>query len=158
MENPNNTALAVKDQNFLGEVNPLNESQVAAFATAKTLPFDMAANYWTPTAPGESKRLIFQGIATEQAPDFADASKMVDLEVARFVEVYVDDKTGEIKQQMVRTASKMILSFLKTFNGGVPRHACLQVEYKGKAKGKKYQYDNWAFYPVIQELQNVEAN
>lgn len=153
--NANEAAVATRDQ-FLSEVNPLDSMQVAAIANGEVLPFDMAANYWSPTEKGEKKRLIFQKIVTEPCPSFTDPTVMVDLEVAHFVEVVLDKETGEVTQNMVRTASKMIVSFLKTFNGGVPKHAAMLIEYKGREKGKRYMYDNWAIRPIIQNVQIVE--
>lgn len=158
MENPNETtAVAVKDQ-FLTEVNPLNESQVAAIATAQVLNFDMASYYWEPTVVGESKRLIFQEIRNEMLPSFTRLGEFDPVDVAYFVEVYIDQDTAEIKQRMIRTASTKILNFLKKTNGGVPRHACIHIEFKGEKQGKKFRFDDFAIYPVIQKLNTVEAN
>lgn len=155
--NANEAAVATRET-FFNEVNPLNQTQVAAAATGKVLKFDMSANYWTPLQIGERKRLIFQETNIEPAPDFNDPAKMVDLRVAKFVEVYVDEKTGEIRQQMVRTAATKILSFIDSFN--LPKHACLEIEYKGKMKSKKAarMYDDFAFYPVMQDIDQPFEN
>ena len=152
MENQNQ--ITKSEQMFAG-INPLNRGQVELAATGLALNFDISANYWTPMQIGEKKRLIYQETATEQAPDFNDPTKLVELRVAKFVEVYIN-QDGEICQQMIRTAATKILSFIDSFD--LPKHACLEIVYKGKMKSKKAarMYDDFAFYPVVINV-NQEA-
>lgn len=151
MDKSNVNQIAKKGEFAFAEINPLDESQVLAAVSGKALKMDMSEQYWTPLNPGETKRLIFQELRTESMPDFKDKDVLVDLQVAVFVEVCRDPKTGNITQQMVKTASTKIVNFVTSKN--LPRHACMEVEYKGKAKAKTGNlYDNFAFYLVIQDI------
>lgn len=137
-------------------INPMNENAVMAAINGKTLKMDVSEIYWSPATIGEQKRLIFQELRNEQMPDFKEKDVLVDLQVAVFVEVKKDDKTGEITQQMIKTASTKIVNFCTS--KGLPRHACLDVMYKGKAKAKSGNlYDDFAFYLVIQDLPEADT-
>lgn len=151
MDKSNQNQIAKSGEFTFAEINPLDESQVLAAVSGKALKMDMSETYWTPLAIGETKRLIFQELRTETMPDFKEKDVLVDLTVAVFVEVCRDQKTGQITQQMVKTASTKIVNFVTSKN--LPRHACMEVEYKGKAKSKGGNiYDNFAFYLVIQDI------
>lgn len=117
--------------------------------TADCLDFDVKGDYWSPTRPGEQKRMIFQQIKTEQVPDIfgTDKESMVEREAAYFVEVYLED--GEVKQRMIRTMATVLIAYLKKNN--VPKHAAMTVEYKGKMKGRQFSFDDFSIKLLIQK-------
>ncbi len=126
-----------------------NPEALAALVTAPELEFDMKGEYWSPEKDGERKRLVFQHIVEKEPnPNKYGDGEIVYLDVAYFVEVYQED--GEPKQRMLRSASTVLVSFLKKNN--VPKHAAIDVVYKGKKKGDKYMYDDFAIIPVVVDL------
>lgn len=126
----------------------VNKEELSQIANADNLDFDMKGEYWTPQAIGERKRMVFQHLVKGEmiANKYgANPDEMVPVDTAYFIEVY---KEGDkVKQQMIRSCATVIVSFLE--RNRVPKHAILDIEYKGKKRGEKFQFDDFKFIPVI---------
>lgn len=129
----------------------LNIDELEKIASAPSLDFDMKGEYWTPVQPGERKRLIFQYLVKDElVPNKygSDPSEVIPIDTAYFVESY--NENGIHKQRMIRSCATVIVSFI--IRNRVPRHAVMDIQYKGKKKGSTFFYDDFAFIPVIVNL------
>ena len=130
-----------------GNGKGLDKAQLEALADAEALDFDMKGDYWTPEQIGDRKRVVFQHLVKGemiQNKFGADPDEKVPVDTAYFVEIY---KEGEqLKQRMLRSCATVIVSFIE--RNSVPKHAVLDIEYKGKKKGEKFMFDDFKFIPV----------
>jgi len=143
--NPGETRLpfAIAGDNGTG----LSKEHLEKIAQADSLDFDMKGDYWSPEKPGERKRLVFQHLVKGElvANKFgANPDELIPVDTAYFVELYQENNT--FKQRMLRTCATVICSFLE--RNSVPKHAVLDIEYKGKKKGERYFFDDFKFIPV----------
>lgn len=125
----------------------LNQAQLEKIFTAQSLDFDMKGEYWSPEKPGERKRVVFQYMVKgELVPNKygANPDEKVPVDTAYFVELFQED--GVFKQRMLRSCATVVVSFIE--RNRVPKHAILDLEFKGKKKGEKFMYDDFAFIPV----------
>lgn len=123
------------------------QEQIERIMKSQKLDFDMKGDYWSPEKPGERKRLVFQYLVKgELIPNKygADPDERIPVDTAYFVELY--EENGAYKQRMLRSCAVVVVSFLERNN--VPKHAVLDVEYKGKKKGERYNFDDFKFIPV----------
>lgn len=130
-----------------GNGSGLSPEHLQKIAQADSLDFDMKGDYWTPEKPGERKRLVFQHLVKGEmvANKFgANPDEMIPVDTAYFVELYLENNA--FKQRMLRTCATVICSFLERYS--VPKHAVLDIEYKGKKKGERYFFDDFKFIPV----------
>jgi hypothetical protein len=110
------------------------------------VPLDLASEYWTPEATGETKRLIFSHFSTSLVPDKYGPSKglngeMVELETANFFE-----KAGD-EVKAVRQSSKVLLGTLKGHN--IQRGTLLEIVFVGKKRlNNGNTGDSWAVFPL----------
>ncbi|WP_448529186.1 hypothetical protein [Raineya sp.] len=114
--------------------------------SAEVIDVDLASDYWTPTAPLESKKLIFMGIQERLVDDIASPGTQKLLPTAFFVE-----KTKQGDKETLRrvcNASKKLLGVIADANiqAGTP----LLVTYLGKVKNKTNQFssDSWSVKPI----------
>jgi hypothetical protein len=123
------------------------QEQIERIMKSQKLDFDMKGDYWSPEMPGERKRLVFQYLVKgELIPNKygADPDERIPVDTAYFVELY--EENGAYKQRMLRSCAVVVVSFIERNN--VPKHAVLDVEYKGKKKGERYNFDDFKFIPV----------
>lgn len=74
----------------------------------------------------------------------ADPDELIPVDTAYFVELYAEKE--QVKQRMLRSCATVIVSFLE--RNRVPKHAVIDIEYKGKKKGAQYSFDDFKFIPV----------
>lgn len=126
----------------------LNPAQLEKIFLAESLDFDLKGDYWSPEKPGERKRLVFQNLVKgELVPNKygANPDERIPVDTAYFVELYQEE--GVFKQRMLRSCATVLVSFLE--RNRVPRHAVLDIEFKGKKKGERYFFDDFKFIPVV---------
>jgi len=149
-----NRTIAVADEKRIPlatfDINNASDAMLEAISNAPQMNFNTKAEYWTPENKGERKRLIFQFIAEKEKTKntMSEDPEYVFLDVAYFVELKKDEKTGKMHQQMLKNASTVMVSYLQ--NNYIPKHAILDVEYQGKKRSKKggFSFDDFAFIPV----------
>ncbi|QJB39750.1 hypothetical protein HF324_18550 [Chitinophaga oryzae] len=111
--------------------------------TARAMPFDLMADYWTPEEEGEEKRIVFYCLKTRPVQDMNDTTIIMDLLCAFFWE----KTAGGIRS--ISNGSKRLVGALKENNvqSGTP----LLVTYLGKKKNKNnnYQSDLWSVKPLL---------
>jgi hypothetical protein len=54
---------------------------------------------------------------------------------------------------MVRSFATVVVSFLE--RNRVPKHAVLDIEYKGKKKGTTFMFDDFKFIPVPVKFEEI---
>lgn len=120
-----------------------NASVFEALKTAEVLPLNIVSEYWQPIDKGEMKRLIFNGVHTEQVMD-TRSGEMVDLSVAYFIE-----PTADGQGKVLRNASKLLVGAFEGKPWFVEGESMFQITYLGKKKFSSGNVgDNWS----IQEL------
>lgn len=114
---------------------------------AAVLPLDLSSEYWTPLNAGEAKRLLFVKIEDTQVQDINDASVVLNLPCAFFLEKSSDG----VKQ--IRNGSKRLIAALENLSGGTP----LLVTYRGKIRNKtnSFSSDNWSVKPLMLQIQSA---
>lgn len=88
---------------------------------------DLSQEYWTPTAEGEKRRMVFAGIHVREVPD-QKTQKPVSLQCAVFL---MPGKTAEDHKTVVNGSKRLVAVFE---NGDVKEGTPVQVTYKGKKK------------------------
>lgn len=116
---------------------------------SKELPFDLMADYWTPEAKNESKRLFFDKIALRLVKDM-NTDATIELECAFFLEQTVENGKKQVKT--VSNGSKRLVGALQANN--IQKGTPLLVTYKGKKKNasNNFQSDDWSIKPLIVEI------
>lgn len=125
----------------------LMQSQLEKIANAQSLDFDMKGETWSPQQIGERKRLVFQHLVKGElvANKYgSNPDELIQVDCAYFVELYLENKI--LKQRMVRSFATVVVSFLE--RNRVPKHAIIDIEYKGKKKGNTFMFDDFKFIPV----------
>lgn len=137
-----------------GNGTGVSNDQIERIMKSQKLDFDMKGDYWSPEKPGERKRLVFQHLVKGEmvANKFgADPDEKIPVDAAYFVDLY--EENGAYKQRMLRSCATVIVSFIERNN--VPKHAVLDIEYKGKKKGERYMFDDFKFIPVPVNFEEV---
>lgn len=110
---------------------------------ASELPFELMADYWTPSENGESKRIIFECLKVRPVQDMNDSTIVVDLLCAFFWEKTADGIRS------ISNGSKRLVGALQEYDiqPGTP----LLVTYRGKKKNKNnnHQSDLWSIKPLL---------
>jgi len=137
-----------------GNGTGLSQSQLQQIANAESLDFDMKGETWSPLNVGERKRLVYQQLVKGElvANKFGNSpEELVPVDCAYFVELYHENNA--FKQRMVRSFATVVVSFLE--RNRVPKHAVLDIEYKGKKKGNTFMFDDFKFIPVPVKFEEV---
>ncbi len=129
-----------------GEQVPLqlvSLANIGQLETATVAPIDLMSNYWTPQKPGESKRVIFDKIDTQQVLASDGTGEVIDLECAFF---FVKD--GETVKR-ISNGSKRLVGALQAAR--VANMMALEITYIGKKKNASngFMSDNWTVKPLI---------
>lgn len=113
---------------------------------SKELPFDLMADYWTPTEKGESKRMFFDKIAMRQVKDI-QTDALIELECAFFLEQTTEG--GKTQVKTVSNGSKRLVGAIVA--NEIQRGTPLLVTYMGKKKNNSnnFQSDIWSIKPLI---------
>jgi hypothetical protein len=113
---------------------------------SKELPFDLMADYWTPTEKGESKRMFFDKIAIRQVKDM-QTDALIELECAFFLEQTTEG--GKVQVKTVSNGSKRLVGAIVA--NEIQRGTPLLVTYMGKKKNNSnnFQSDIWSIKPLI---------
>ena len=142
------TAIAGHQQRQSGVIQYADPNEgIPDMDSMEAAPLDLASQYWTPEAEGETKRLLFSHFGESQVPDKYgpgknDPDATVSLETAHFFERRGDEILA------VRQASKVLLSTLRSI--GAKQGAMLEIVYKGKKKlSNGNTGDTWAVYPLV---------
>ncbi len=137
------TAVAKSNENKdLQTFDLLAADQLPDLDKATELPFDLMADYWTPTKEGECKRVFFDKIATRKVRDM-QTSEEIDLECAFFLV----KENGAMKS--ISNGAKKLVSAIE--NNNIQRGTPLLLTYMGKKKNatNNFQSDNWSVKPLI---------
>lgn len=139
---PQSSTTEVATQQSQLPVIDLNGSALPDLSTATAAPVDLMADYWTPENPGETKRMIFDKIASRLVID-QQTQESIELDCAYFVEVV----SGEAKS--ISNGSKRLVGAIQSNN--IRRGTPLEVKYLGKKKNKSnaFQSDNWSIKPLV---------
>lgn len=143
--------VAIKEENSALQVSAVdltNRAGLPNLQEAKEIPIDLSGNYWTPEAAGESKRMFFVEIKTQQVLSANGTGELIDLECATFLEQNAD---GTV--QTVVNGSRRLVGILEQFvqNGTIKQGTPLLITYLGKRKNKtnSFQSDSWSIRPLI---------
>lgn len=110
---------------------------------AKELSIDFMDDYWSPSTPGESKKVFFQKIDIRKVLE-QQSGELIDLECAFFMEK--DPKTNAYRT--ISNGSCRLVGALQA--NGVTSGMPLLITYIGKRKSAKgNQCDNWSVKPLI---------
>lgn len=125
-----------------------NSAGLPSLQDARELPIDLSGNYWTPENQGESKRVFFVEIKTQQVLSATGSGQLIDLECATFLEQRED---GSV--QTVVNGSRRLVGILEQYvnNGTISQGTPLLITYLGKRKNKtnSFQSDSWSIRPLI---------
>lgn len=108
---------------------------------ATAIPIDLMADYWTPAAVGETKRVLFDRIGTRTVLD-QQTQQQIDLECVFFYEKV----KGEIK--CISNGSKRLVGAIQSNN--ILQGSALEITYTGKKKNSSNQNmsDSWSIKPL----------
>ena len=142
------TTVPVADK--LIEVVEIRNETMPDLSKANVIPVDLASDYWQPSAPGESKRVVFDRIDTRKVRDFNNPDVLIDLECAFFFE------RVEGKIQSVSNGSKRLVSGIQNLMNSphspfeIVRGSLLEITFKGKVKNKTnaFSSDCWGIRPL----------
>lgn len=119
------------------------------YSSARALPIDLVQEYWSPEAPGETKRVYFKGILEKDTLLEDDTRKT--LRHATFLEQTKEGNYRWISNASVRLVQHMEDMRIKT---GTP----LEITYKGKARTRGgFNIDTWQIRPLQVNIQYDEA-
>lgn len=113
---------------------------------ADVVPLDMASNYWSPTQPGESKRVYFDKIQVVQVQDSQDKEVVIDLPCA-----YLFEKSnGEVKTYC--NGSKRLVAIFE--RNHIERGTPILITYLGKKRNSTNAFlsDDWSVKPLILKI------
>lgn len=110
---------------------------------AQELKVDFMDDYWSPSVPGESKKVFFQKIDVRPVLE-QQSGETIELECAFFIE-------KDAVTQAYRTISNGSCRLVGALqSNGVKEGMPLLITYLGKRKtGKGNQCDNWSVKPLI---------
>ena len=108
-------------------------------SSLKVASCDLAQEYWTPTEPGEKRRMVFAGIHTRDVPD-AKTNQPISLACAVFL---LPGAPDDEHKTVVNGSKRLVAVFEK---GNVKEGTPVQVTYKGKKKNvtNGNMSDNWS--------------
>lgn len=111
--------------------------------TAQTTPIDLMSDYWTPTMPGESRRVYFDRIQPTGVVD-QSSGEVIYMDCAYF---FWQENPGEAYKQ-IRNGSKRLVGAIQSVN--LPRLTPLEIKYLGKKRNSTNQFmsDNWKVTPL----------
>jgi hypothetical protein len=136
--------LAVQNQSSAGLtlVDLDNGGPLPNLDDAKVFPYNIIAEYWTPSGPGDSKKVFFDKIDQQLVKAFS-SEDLIELECAFFVE----NVNGEAKTLV--NGSKRLVGAL--IGNGIKHGTPLLITYLGKKdnKSNSRQSDNWSIKPLI---------
>lgn len=115
----------------------MSDGNLPDLAEAKEIPLDLMANYWSPVAINESKRVFFDALKMRTVLD-QQTGEALELLCAYFYE-----KVGE-EVKTISNGSKRLVSIFE--NGQIPRGTPLLITYLGKKKNanNSFMSDNWS--------------
>ncbi len=125
----------------------LNAGALPDLDEATIVPLDLSSAYWTPTKPGESKRVYFDCIRTVLYNDPKQGEDVViDLPTAFFFE----SKGGQIKSYS--NASKRLIACFE--NNHMERGTPILITYMGKKKNSTNNFlsDDWSVNPLMLKI------
>lgn len=121
----------------------VNGGNLPDLSEAEEFPLDLVADYWTPSALQESKRVYFDTLKMRSVLD-QQSGEMIELLCAYFFERIGDD---------VKTISNGSKRLVGIFEGGsIARGTPLQITYLGKKKGSKFYYDDWSVKLLVKKV------
>jgi len=114
---------------------------------AQEVPFDLMADYWTPEAKGESKRVYFDCIKEREIRDIQDPNVTATLRCAYFFE---KEKGQPVKT--ISNGSKRLVGVIEDMK--IQRGTPLLITYQGKKKNatNTFSSDNWSIKPLLIKL------
>jgi hypothetical protein len=125
----------------------INSGNLPDLENARELPFDLIGNYWTPEKEGESKRLFFVEIKTQQVLSANGTGELIDLDCVSFLE---QTETG---LQTVCNGSRRLVGVLEQYvsTGAIKQGTPLKITYLGKRKNKtnNFSSDSWSVKPLL---------
>ncbi len=134
MENKEKKVQSMQVARFVSEIPDLSQ--------AKPAPIGLDSTYWTPTVDGESKRLFFMDLRTDQIMDDR-TGELIDLETAYFVEPTPE---GNV---VIRQSSKWLVGVIERNADKIVEGTPFEITYKGKKRTKSgNQCDTWSIVPL----------
>lgn len=129
-----------KQENF--QMQKLSVDNIDALDDAEAAPIELSSSYWSPSLPGESRRVIFDRIDVSIVPSINDGEP-IELECAFFLV----KENGSVKQ--IANGSKRLVGTLQSFR--IERGTPLQITFEGKVKNKNNNFssDSWSVVPLI---------
>lgn len=107
---------------IISEVPDLEKHEVASM--------DLVAEYWSPEAEGETRRMIFYGVEKRMVQDY-NTKQPKEIDCAVFVEQH-----RGLTRLVINGSARLIGVFE---NGGVDRGTPVEVTFVGKKKNKTNQ-------------------
>lgn len=110
---------------------------------AEAAPVELLGEYWTPSNPGEKKRVFFIDIVNTNSIDPASGEN-VELSSVRFLE-----KQGDAFRT-IRNSSKRLVAAFEVFSGDIKGQP-FEITYEGKKRNSTNSFlsDNWSVRPLI---------
>ncbi len=129
------SALIPNAEVFSGDLPDLQQATPA--------PLELSSEYWSPSIEGESRRMFFDCLRTEQSIN--DRGEDIELLVAYFVEPLPGGK-----RRMVRQASRRLIAVFENFAQTIKPGMAFEIVYKGKKRNKTNSYlsDDWSVTPL----------
>lgn len=125
------------------EVQQVGLDDIDALDSAQVVPIDLSSEYWSPALAGETRRVIFDCLDTQDVLSSNGSGEVIPLECAFF---FVKEN-GSVKRMC--NGSKRLLSVIQSFN--IQRGSALEITYDGKKKNKSNSFmsDNWIVRPLV---------
>lgn len=141
---PEVTAIAVVDERPRSPLSvvDITKGNLPSLKDSEEIHIDLMSDYYTPTNPGEKKRVFFDCIDNRPVID-QQSGEIIDLECAFFLE------QTENGVRRISNGSKRLVGALQA--ASVPRGTALQITYMGKKKNRNnaHMSDNWSIKPLV---------
>lgn len=114
---------------------------------ATVIPLSLGGEYWTPEKEGETKRVFFDTIRTQQVTNINGGGELIDLEC-----VFLLEQDKELNTKSIYNGSVRLVGMIQPFvdSGMISRGTPLEITYTGKKKNKNnnFQSDTWSVKPL----------
>ena len=120
--------------------------QLPDLAKAQVAPIEMIGEYWSPAQIGESKRVFFVEIFTEQVIDPVSGENR-ELGVVKFAEPTPEGV------KVIRNGSRRLFGVFEALSGRVKAGDAFEITYLGEKKNKNNSFKsaNWSVKKLIVE-------
>lgn len=120
-----------------------NLNSLPDLTKAEASPIELSGEYWTPETVGETKRVFFIGLESQQVIE-PETGEYRDLPIVKFLE----KADGTFRTW--RNGSAKLVGLFQQFQASIKPGDAFEITYLGKKKTANGKFaDNWSTKPLI---------